>query len=511
MTGEKQAIVTAKQGKLEGVFEDSLYKFRGIPYAEPPVGKLRWLPPQSVTPWDGIRPAKKYGAMAPQVAMAAPRDFPGAPDFGDVPQSEDCLFMNIWTPGLDDAKRPVFFWIHGGGFTIGSGSETFLDKGVLAQRGNIVLVSINYRLGAAGFLNLSEITGGKIPSTGNEGILDQVAALDWVRENIAAFGGNPENITIGGFSAGGMSVGTLLALPAAKGKFCKAMNRSGAANIVGSIEDAIEVSTEFLGIFGLKANDIDGIRNLTTEQLLDAQTGIGEIMRRKGKNPLALQPIVDGKILPEKPMDALRNGYAKEIIVMAGTSRDELKSTSAGNPSLRNLDEERLAPMLNSLVSPEIVPGLIAGYRESISTSGKSATPSEIYACISTDQLFRIPTIRLIEAQQDNGARAYNYLCMYPSPAMGGTLGAMHGLDNPFLFGALDKEFTGNGPEQQALAKKIQDSCIAFLQTGNPSCESAGEWPEYGRERKTMVFDIESRVESAPFDEERKAWENYTF
>ncbi len=510
MTGEKQAIIITKQGKLEGVFEDGLFKFRGVPYAEPPVGKLRWLPPQPKKSWDGVRPAKEYGAMAPQVAMAAPRDFPGAPDFGDVPQSEDCLFLNIWTPGLDDGKRPVFFWIHGGGFTIGSGSESFLDKGVLSQRGNIVMVSINYRLGAAGFLNFNEITGGKLPSTGNEGILDQVAALDWVRENVAAFGGNPDNITIGGFSAGGMSVGTLLALPAAKGKFSKAMNRSGAANIVGSIEDAIEVSTEFLGIFGLKANDIDGIRNLSTEKLLDGQTGIGEIMRRKGKNPLAFQPVVDGKILPHKPMDALKNGYARDITIMAGTSRDELKSTSANNPGLRNLDEAGLISMLNKLVGPEIVPGLISAYRESISKSGKTATSSEIYACISTDQLFRIPTIRLIEAQQNNGAKAYNYLCLYPSPAMGGILGAMHGLDNPFLFGALDGQFTGNGAAQRAMAEKMQDSAIAFLTTGNPSCQSAGEWPEYSSKRSTMLFDIESRVETAPYDVERKAWDGYS-
>jgi len=510
MTEEKKAVVSTKSGKLEGVYEDGLHKFRGIPYAEPPVGKLRWLPPQPVKPWDGIRPAKKYGAMAPQIAAAAPRDFPGAPDFGDVPQSEDCLYLNIWTPGLDDGKRPVFFWIHGGGFTIGSGSETFLDKGVLAQRGDIVMVSINYRLGAAGFLNLKEITGGAIPSTGNEGILDQAAALAWVQDNIARFGGNPDNITIAGFSAGGMSVGTLLALPAAKGRFCKAVNRSGAANMVGTPAEALAIAQEFLGIFGLKGNDIDGIRNLSTEKLLDGQTGVGELMRQRGKNPLVFQPIVDGVILPHKPMDAIRQGYARQVTVMAGTSRDELKSSSAGDPSLKNLDDDGLVKRLSASLPDTIIPGLITAYRKSLTDAGKPASAADIFSCIDTDALFRIPTLRLIEAQQQHGARAFNYLFTYPSPAMGGILGATHGLDNPFLFGALDREFTGNGEKQQKLAETIQDSCAAFMHTGNPSCRSAGEWPEYGNTRKTMVFDTDTRIEEDVFGEEREAWDKYT-
>jgi para-nitrobenzyl esterase len=509
MSTSKQAIISVKNGKLEGNYQDGIYVFKGIPYAAAPVGNLRWMPPKPVMPWSGVRPAKQYGAMAPQNLMAAPSDSPGTPNFGDVPQSEDCLFLNVWTPGLDDARRPVMLWIHGGAFIIGAGSEAFLEGGTLAKRGDIVLVSINYRLGALGFMNLNEITGGKIPATGNEGILDQVAALQWVRENITAFGGNPDNVTVFGFSAGGMSVGTLLALPAARGTFHKAINRSGAANIVGTLDSAIDISKQYLGMFGLKGNDIDGIQNLTTQQLLDGQQQLSMKQREQGNRSTPFLPIVDGKVLPELPMAAIRKGYAKSITLIAGNSRDELKSMNAMDPSTRNLDEASLIKRLNTMLPPELVPGLVQAYRNSLQQGNTEAKPVEILGSINTDMMFRIPTIRLVEAQRDNGARAYNYLFTYKSPAMGGVLGAMHGLDNPFLFGSLDAEFTGNSPEAESLAVKIQDSCTAFAHTGDPSCESVGKWPEYGTSRMTMIFDKNTRVEIAPFEEERSAWDNY--
>ncbi|MBN2239264.1 MAG: carboxylesterase/lipase family protein [Dehalococcoidales bacterium] len=508
MTEEKQAVVNTKSGALEGFYQDGIYQFRGVPYAEPPVGPLRWLPPQPVTSWEGVRPVKAYGNLSIQVMNAAPSDSPGAPKFGDAPQSEDCLYLNIWTPGLDDAKRPVMLWIHGGGFIMGSGSESFMDRGVLASRGDVVIVSLNYRLGATGFINLNEITGGKIPASGNEGLLDQVAALEWIQENIAGFGGNPDNITIFGFSAGGMSVGLLLALPAARGKFHKANNRSGAANVISKLKDAVDISERYLDIFGLTGNDIDDIRDLTSRQLLDGQQELGDILRKESNKATPFQPVVDGIVMPEIPMLAIANGSSKGIPLMAGNTRDELKSMSSMTPEARSMDEAELTRRLNILLSPEMVPGVVNTYR---STRGKEkpVSPAELLGSINTDMMFRIPTIRLVEAQRDNGAKAYNYLFAYNSPAMGGALGAMHGLDNPFLFGALDAGFTGNGPEQQALAEKIQDSCIAFAHTGDPSCESAGKWPEYGQDRMTMIWDVDARVELAPFEEERQAWDKY--
>lgn len=506
----KKTVVETKSGKLEGDYQNDIYFFKGIPYAAAPIGNLRWMPPQPVTPWNGVRPAKQYEAIAPQNPMAAPSDSPGVPYFGDQPQSEDCLFLNVWTPGLDDASRPVMLWIHGGAFIIGAGTEAFLEGGKLAKRGDIVLVSINYRLGAPGFINLNEITGGKIPATGNEGILDQVAALEWVQENITSFGGNPDNVTVFGFSAGGMSIGTLLALPAARGTFHKAINRSGAANIVSSLDSAVDISKQYLSIFGLKGNDVDGLRNLTTEQLLDGQQQLGAKLREQENRATPFQPVVDGKVLPERPMVAIKNGCAKSITLMAGNTRDELKSMNAMNPSINLLDEAGIIERLNTMLPPELVPGLVQAYRASLQQGGNKVTPLEIFGSINTDLLFRMPTIRLVEAQRDNGARAYNYLFTYKSPAMEGALGAMHGLDNPFLFGSLNVEFTGNSPEAESLMAKIQDSCAAFAHTGDPSCESAGTWPVYGTSRMTMIFDKNTQIEAAPFEAERLAWDLFS-
>ena len=194
---------------------------------------------------------------------------------------------------------------------------------------------------------------------------------------------------------------------------------------------------------------------------------------------------------------------------MAGNSRDELKAMNAMDPSMNNLDEAGMIKRLNTMLPPELVPGLVQAYRDSMQQGGTTVTPLEILGSINTDMMFRIPTIRLVEAQRDNGARAYNYLFTYKSPAMGGALGAMHGLDNPFLFGSLDADFTGNSPEAESLAIKIQDSCASFAHTGDPSCESTGPWPVYGESRMTMILDKNSRVEAAPLEAERSAWDSY--
>ncbi len=500
-------IVATKSGKIEGSFENGLYVFKGIPYAVPPVGKLRWMPPQPVKKWNGIRPAKKYGAIAPQNLMPIP--LPGGPIYGNMEQDEDCLSLNIWTPGLDDARRPVLFWIHGGAFIIGSGCESFLEFGTLPRRGDIVLVSINYRLGAFGFVNLKEITGGKIPATGSEGLLDQVTALDWVVENIRAFGGDPDNITVSGFSAGGMSTGNLLGMPLARGKFRKAINRSGSGNVVGTIESAVKVTEKYLEILKINGKDTDSLRRLSTKQLMDAQLELQNRLRLSEYRLTPFQPVLDGKVLPEWPLVAIKKGAAKNIPVIAGTSLDELKMSSTLDPAVRNLDEAGLVRRLNDLLPEKIVPDMIKVYRSALKRRGIDASPVEILGTVNTDYLFRIPTIRLIEAQRDNGAPAYNYLFTYRSPAMGGVLGAMHGLDNPFLFGCLDKEFSGDGPEEQALAIKMQDSTLAFLRTGDPSCQSIGKWPVYGKDRLTMVLDKKTRVEAAPFEDERRVWDGY--
>jgi para-nitrobenzyl esterase len=505
----KEPIVNIKSGKLEGLVENGLYVFKGIPYADQPVGDLRWLPPQKVKPWQGVKPAKKYGAISPQNAM--PIAAPGMPDFGKELQDEGCLYLNIWTPGLDDARRPVIFWLHGGAFIIGAGNEPFLEGGKLAKRGDIVIVSINYRMGAFGFMNLKEITGGKIPSTGNEGLLDQIAALEWVQDNIAAFGGDPNNVIAAGFSAGSMSISDLLGMPLARGKFHKTINRSGAPNTVSPLNDAVGMTEQFLKVINVSPKDIAALRALTTQQLLDGQEKLGAILREAKGAITPFMPVVDGSVMPVFPLEAIQKGSAKNVIVMAGNTLDELKISTGMDPNLRNLDEAGLLARMNSLFPAGMAPGLIEVYREALKRRGSSGSPPDIMGTVSSDLMFRIPTIRLVEAQRDNGAAAYNYYFTYKSPAMGGMLGAMHGLDNPFMFGALDAGFTGAGPEQENMALKIQDSCIAFARTGDPSCKSIGKWPVYGKDRMTMILDKDIRVEAAPYEAERKAWDGFKF
>jgi para-nitrobenzyl esterase len=518
MSNDKPALVTTKNGKLEGLIENGIYVFKGIPYATQPVGNLRWMPPQPPESWGGVRPAKKYGAISPQNTMlmgppentsnTPPPAIPGMPDFSKELQDEGCLYLNVWTPGLDDARRPVIFWIHGGAFIIGAGTEPFLENGKLVKRGDIVLVSINYRMGAFGFLNLKEITGGKIPATGNEGLLDQIAALDWVHDNIAAFGGDPDNITVAGFSAGSMSISDLLSMPLARGKFHKTINRSGSTNVVSKLDSAVSTSGRLLKVLNIKPDDVSALRALTTEQLLDAQQKLGTMARESEGRATAFLPVIDGDVIPDFPIVAIRKGSAKSVIVMAGNTLDELKMSTGMNPAMRNLDENGLIKGLEKFLPEDAIPGVVKVCREALKRRGSPDTPLEIMATISVDMMWHMPTIHLVEAQRDNGAPAYKYCFTYKSPAMGGMLGAMHGLDNPFLFDQLDANFTGAGPEEQSLAKKVQDSCIAFVRTGDPSCATIGKWPVYGKERMTMIFDKNTRIEADPFEAERKVWDS---
>jgi len=226
MNNINNPIIETTAGKLKGLFEDGLYVFKGIPYAEPPTGKLRWMPPEPRKPWRGVRSALKFGAISVQKQIN-----PGTQFQTIEPFSEDCLFLNVWTPGLDNARRPVLFWIHGGGFQSGAGSLPLYRGSLLAKRGDVVVVTINYRVGVFGFMNWYEITGGKIPASGNEGLLDQMLALKWVQDNIARFGGDPDNVTVFGESAGSMSISCMLSMDQARGLFQKAIMESGGPNV----------------------------------------------------------------------------------------------------------------------------------------------------------------------------------------------------------------------------------------------------------------------------------------
>jgi para-nitrobenzyl esterase len=509
MSDNKQAIVKTKSGEVEGGYRDGLYVFKGIPYAAPPVGELRWLPPQPVEPWRGVRPAKEYGTIAPQNPMA------GGPmaGFGHVePQDEDCLFLNIWTPGLDNARRPVMVWIHGGAFTIGSGSSPTYHRGILAARGDVVLVTFNYRLGMLGFLRLKDVTGGKIPATGNEGLMDQIAALEWVRDNIAAFGGDPANITIFGESAGGMSIGCLMAMPAARGRFHKAILESGVGNTSVSLSEANNVAGRFLEDIGINSGDIKALRALTVAQLLDIEMKLRVATARPGEAAriTATAPVIDGETIPGVTSEIARQGAARDIPVIVGNNLEEWKLFAMMHPDIGEMDEAGLIRRLGIFMTAENARALIAAYRQAREKRGDATTPVELLSAIQTDLMFRIPALDLVEAQRDNGQLAYNYIFTWKSPVLGGALGACHALEIGFVFGTYDDMFCGTGPEADKLSRCIQDAWLAFARTGDPSCESIGKWPPYGRNRTTVMLGKDCHVEEAPYEDERRAWQEVT-
>ena len=315
-------IANTRYGQLEGVGEDGLSVFRGVPFAAPPVGDLRFRAPRPPEAWDGVRDATEFASMSMQTFT------PGIELLGawEGPVGEDCLTLNVWTPGLDDAARPVMVWIHGGGFSGGSGSTPIYDGRRLAQRGDVVVVTINYRLGALGSFYNPALTDGDDPHSGNYGMRDQVAALEWVRDHIAGFGGDPNNVTIFGESAGGMSVGVLLGAAEAEGLFHRAIPQSGAGHHSLPVDMATEVGRRFCAVLEVNPEDAATLRSIPVQDVLDAQNALmadPETSALTGRFLMAFSPVVEGGFLETLPIDAVRNGRSKDVDLLCGTIEDE--------------------------------------------------------------------------------------------------------------------------------------------------------------------------------------------
>jgi len=502
------ATVSIHQGKLEGDDQAGLFVFKGIPFAAPPVGARRWLAPEKPAPWTGTRDARRFGAVAPQnkLMLSALSAM-----VVDGEQSEDCLYLNVWTPALDGRRRPVMVWIHGGAFTIGSGSQALYDGSVLSRRGDVVVVTVNYRLGPLGFLRLADVTGGKIPASGNEGMLDQVAALKWVRDNIAEFGGDPANVTIFGESAGGMSVGTILAMPSARGLFHKAIPQSGACHTGAPAARANRAAERVLSKFKVNAGDAAALRALTPAQLLTG-TLLDDGITPDPELGMAYQPVVDGSIVPRAAIEMVADGSAAGVAVMAGSTLDEWKLFSLMDPSLHKLDRAGLAARISSRLRGQAADALIDAYEKARAARGESATPVELFTAIETDRIFRIPAVRLAQVQRRHDSRVYSYLFTWPSPFMNGVLGSCHALELGFVFGTNNipgmAAFAGTGPAAEKLATQMQDAWLSFARSGDPSGESVGTWAAYDEARRpTMVFGASTGADAAPRDQERRAWD----
>ena len=494
-------VVDTDVGRLAGLRTGDVLSFKGVPFANPPLGPLRWRMAEPCRPWTGTRDATRYGFVCPQI-ISRVEAFTGGMMGA---QSEDCLFLNIWTPGCDSARRPVMIWIHGGGFVTGAGSQRTYDGRHLATR-DVVVVTINYRMGAFGFLNLSDATDGRAPGSGAEGLGDQVLAQEWVRRNVAAFGGDPGNVTIFGESAGGMSVAALLATPSARGLFHKAIPQSGAADICYDRERSARVARAWLDALGL--DDRAKLAEIPTEAILKAQTRLlvaalsGRDTRKLGGLPF--QPTIDGALLPQRPINTLRANAAKNIPLLTGTTREEWKLFTAANPRLRLMTAKGLSERVTRLESTTAA-AMLQAYDE--------GSPFERFNAIMTDKTFTVPMVRLLDAQVMQ-APQYAYRFDWRSPLLGGIMGSCHALELGFVFGThgqkLAKSFFGSGPIAETLSSTMMDCWTTFARTGNPSTAATGAWPRYSEDRDVMIFgDGAPHALRAPNADRMRVWDNF--
>jgi len=488
-----QTTVETRYGKIRGTELSKSIVWKGIPYAQPLAGPLRFQPPQPPEPWTGTRDATEFSPIAPQPILQEQRlsqIFTGKQ--GKPPViGEDCLTLNIWAPQDRSQKHPVMVWIHGGAFVSGSGSTPLYDGESLATEGDVVVVTINYRLGAPGFLYLENEGQPQC----NRGLLDQIAALRWVQENIAAFGGDPDNVTVFGESAGAMSIGTLLAMPAARGLFHQAILQSGASHAVSTKEQAVQQAGDFWKALGKEQPDLNALAELPFEEIIQAQVRSAE-----GKTQMSYQPVIDGVTLPQAPIDAVASGSAREVSLLIGTNRDEWKLFEAMQTMKVPFNEEIFAKAFGAAA-----PAVQAAY----TADQRGETPAEVWSSVQTDRIFRIPAIRLAERQIQHSP-VWMYRFDWVSPVLYGRLGACHGLEIPFVWNTIEKAaaLTGNTSDSHALGRRMRAAWIAFAHTGSPEAEDLPHWPRYDLERRaTMIFNTSCAVIDDPEPHTRALWE----
>jgi carboxylesterase type B len=494
-------IVVTRSGVVQGGIADAVYTFKGIPYAAAPFGANRFRPPQRVVAWSGVRPALDVGAKPPAVPYPPPFDVL-LPEI--APVGEDCLNLNIWSRALGNARLPVMVWIPGGQFEHGAGAVPAYDGSRFARDG-VVCVTINYRAGADGFLYFGNGNG-----NANRGLLDQIAALEWVQENIAAFGGDPGNVTVFGQSAGAMSIASLLSMPAARGLFRRAILQSGAAHPVMSPAAAERVCGLLAAQLGVPATR-DAIASVATDRLLEAQAVLrSELMTRPDPqywgpevmvSHMLWQPVVDGPTLPAPPIDRIASGAGAGVDVLVGTTREEWRLFFVPNGVIDVITSDMVGGLIAAYGLP--ADAALAHYR----AGRPEATAGELLVALESDWYVGIPAVRLAEARAATAAAStWMYEFAWRSPQFNGRLGACHGLDIPFVFDTLvDGTETLWGPAPpQSLADAMHGEWVRFATTGRCS------WPAYDLDRRaTMRFDVTCEVVEDPRPAARALWEQF--
>jgi len=502
------AVVQIKSGAVQGLVREGIHSFLGVRYGAPPIGPLRFMPPKPPAPWTTVYDAADFGAPAMQ--MAGGTTATHTTNFGmqmhqvfTTPSemkvmNEDCLFLNVWTPATDSKKRPVMVWFHGGGFAFGSGAQPIYQGDGLARFGDVVVVSVNHRLNVFGYLHLGDMMGPAYASSGTVGMQDLVLALEWVRDNIAGFGGDPGNVTIMGQSGGGAKVSILLSMPSAKGLFHKASVQSGAGIVVGRKEQANEATKRVLEALKIKPGDIAALQAVPARTLLKTAGKLGIGMPGPGGGG---SPILDDVAITRDPFAPDAPDESRDVPVMVGWCKDEWTVFTASAPWFGRMTEAdleaRVAPMGDKGRA------LLAAFRKAY----PDYSPTYLWEQMISARVMQGTTILAERKAAKGGAPAYVWFMTWETPTLNGAYKSPHTMEIPFMLYSYDKvrTFVGPGDEPKRMADQMAAAWVAFARTGNPSTSAIGKWPAYSAgERPVMRFNLESGAVKDPLGEVRQ-------